>query len=89
MKGNQIKHGKKQFVLDENRRKTYTQSHQSVGGREPSVLTTFDAERKQLLAVRITLMLNFLINSMIMKLMLIKAMHEIPVNDGGSFCNKF
>ncbi|XP_059448013.1 uncharacterized protein LOC132179308 isoform X3 [Corylus avellana] len=51
MKGNQIKHGKKQFVLDENRRKTYNLSHPSVGGREPSVLTTFDGERKQLLAV--------------------------------------
>lgn len=89
MKGNQMKLGKKQFVLDENRRKTYKQSHPSVGGREPSVLTTFDGERKQLLAVRITLMLNFLFNSLMMKLMLLKAMHEIPVNDGLTVCNTF
>lgn len=44
-----MKHGKKQFVLDENRRNTYTEFLQS--GREPSVLTTFDAERKQLMTV--------------------------------------
>lgn len=89
IKGNQIKHGKKQVVFDENKRKTYKQSHPSVGGREPSVLTTFDGERKQLLAVRITLMLSFLFNSLMMKLMLLKAMHEILVNEGGSVCNKF
>ncbi|KAL5856255.1 hypothetical protein ACOSQ4_006057 [Xanthoceras sorbifolium] len=50
-KGYSIKHGKKQFVPDENRRNTYWQSQQSASGREPSVLTTFDAERKQLMAV--------------------------------------
>uniref|UniRef100_A0A2N9F3E5 Bromo domain-containing protein n=1 Tax=Fagus sylvatica TaxID=28930 RepID=A0A2N9F3E5_FAGSY len=53
MKGNQIKHGKKPFVFDENRRNTYRQSHPSASGREASVLTTFDGERKQLMAVGI------------------------------------
>ncbi|KAJ9189432.1 hypothetical protein P3X46_000727 [Hevea brasiliensis] len=48
-KGNSMKHRKRQFVLDENRRNTYSQL--SAGGREPSVLATFDAERKQLMAV--------------------------------------
>ncbi|KAI9182266.1 hypothetical protein LWI28_023717 [Acer negundo] len=50
-KGYSMKYGKKQFVPDENRRNTYWQSQQSASGREPSVLTTFDAERKQLMAV--------------------------------------
>ncbi|KAF2302486.1 hypothetical protein GH714_036541 [Hevea brasiliensis] len=48
-KGNSMKHRKRQFVLDENRRNTYSQL--SAGGREPSVLATFDAERKQLMAL--------------------------------------
>ncbi|OAY37549.1 uncharacterized protein LOC110626970 [Manihot esculenta] len=48
-KGNSMKYGKRQFVLDENRRNTYKQL--PAGGGEPSVLTTFDAERKQLMAV--------------------------------------
>ncbi|XP_020535536.1 uncharacterized protein LOC105635519 isoform X2 [Jatropha curcas] len=48
-KGNSMKYGKKQFSFDENRRNTYKQS--SAGGREPSVLTTFDSERKQLMTV--------------------------------------
>ncbi|KAM1233979.1 hypothetical protein TB2_003523 [Malus domestica] len=43
--------GKKQFVFDENRRNTYNQTHPSASGRESSVLTTFDGERKQLMAV--------------------------------------
>ncbi|KAG6653662.1 uncharacterized protein LOC122310867 [Carya illinoinensis] len=51
MKGNQMKHGKKQVVLDDNRRKTYKQSQLLASGRELSVLTTFDGERKQLMAV--------------------------------------
>ncbi|KAG6763250.1 hypothetical protein POTOM_033790 [Populus tomentosa] len=45
------KHIKKHLALDENRRNTYKQFHPSAGGRVPSVLTTFDAERKQLVAV--------------------------------------
>lgn len=44
-----MKHGKKQVVLDENRRNTYKQFHQSL--RESSVLTTFDADKKQLMTV--------------------------------------
>ncbi|XP_062081535.1 uncharacterized protein LOC133787501 [Humulus lupulus] len=50
MRGN-FKNGKKQFMLDENRRNTYMQPHPSAGGREPSVLTTFDGERKLLMPV--------------------------------------
>ncbi|PON45033.1 Histone acetylase PCAF [Parasponia andersonii] len=50
MRGN-LKNGKKQFLLDENRRNTYFQLHPSNGGREPSVLTTFDGEKKQLMPV--------------------------------------
>ncbi|KAL5562340.1 hypothetical protein UlMin_032087 [Ulmus minor] len=46
-----LKNGKKQFVLDENRRNTYMQLHASAGGREPSVLATFDGERKMLMPV--------------------------------------
>ncbi|WCJ40014.1 DNA-binding bromodomain-containing protein [Euphorbia peplus] len=48
-RGSSFKNGKKQFVIDENRRNTYMQFSDS--GREPSVLATFDAERKQLVAV--------------------------------------
>ncbi|KAK9286346.1 hypothetical protein L1049_014739 [Liquidambar formosana] len=51
LKGNSMKHGKKQFVLDENRRNTYKQGHPSAGVREPSVLATFDREKKLLMAV--------------------------------------
>ncbi|XP_042985577.1 uncharacterized protein LOC122314219 isoform X1 [Carya illinoinensis] len=51
MKGNQMKHGKKQVVLDENRRNTYKHSQPLPGGQEMSVLTTFVGERKQLMAV--------------------------------------
>lgn len=50
-----MKHGKKQFVPDENRRNTYLQFHPSVGGRDQSVFTTFDVDRKQLMAVCILL----------------------------------
>ncbi|KAL3597767.1 hypothetical protein D5086_009404 [Populus alba] len=45
------KHSKKPLAIDENRRNTYKQFNPSAGGRVPSVLTTFDAERKQLVAV--------------------------------------
>ncbi|KAJ8765151.1 hypothetical protein K2173_010642 [Erythroxylum novogranatense] len=48
-KGSSLKFGKKQFPLDDNRRNTY--NNPLAGGREPSVLSTFDAERKQLMAV--------------------------------------
>ncbi|XP_044488937.1 uncharacterized protein LOC123213543 [Mangifera indica] len=50
-RGYSMKHGKKQFVPDENRRNTYLQFHPSAGGRERSVFTTFDVDRKQLMAV--------------------------------------
>ncbi|KAM7261237.1 hypothetical protein ACFE04_026712 [Oxalis oulophora] len=50
-KVNSLRHGKKQSVLDQSRRNTYKQSLLSFGGRELSVLTTFDSERKQLMAV--------------------------------------
>ncbi|KAG9442964.1 hypothetical protein H6P81_018818 [Aristolochia fimbriata] len=43
--------GKKQFIFDENRRNTYKQSLQSLSAREPSVLSTFDGERRQLMPV--------------------------------------
>ena len=51
-----MKFGKKQFVLDENRRNTYKQFDDAAGWRKPSVLATFDAERKHLVAVRIMLL---------------------------------
>ncbi|KAF6137652.1 hypothetical protein GIB67_020368 [Kingdonia uniflora] len=50
-KGLSMKAGKKQFVMDENRRNTYNPSHQSANGREPSILTTFDEEKRQLMPV--------------------------------------
>ncbi|XP_050231407.1 uncharacterized protein LOC126680329 isoform X2 [Mercurialis annua] len=49
VKGNSVEFGKRQVVVDESRRNTYKLL--SAGGREPSVLTTFDSERKQLMAV--------------------------------------
>ncbi|GFS37653.1 DNA-binding bromodomain-containing protein [Actinidia rufa] len=51
LKGTCMKNGKKQVVFDGNRRNTYQPSHLSPGGREPSVLMTFDVHRKQLVAV--------------------------------------
>ncbi|KAL6963592.1 hypothetical protein U1Q18_034603 [Sarracenia purpurea var. burkii] len=50
--------GKKQVVFDhdDNRRNTYKQTHLSLGGREPSILTTFNEQKKQLVAVCIMLM---------------------------------
>lgn len=45
-----MKHGKKHIVLDETRRNTYN-SYSLACGQEPSVLTAFDRERKQLIAV--------------------------------------
>ena len=56
MRGN-AKHGKKQVVHEESRRNTYMQSHPSAGVREPSVLMTFDGERKQLMPVSVFLLL--------------------------------
>lgn len=50
-KGYSAKHDKKQAISIENRRNTYSQFHPSACGREPSVLTTFSRERKQLMAV--------------------------------------
>lgn len=51
VKGGSVKYGKKQIVLDENRRNTYKQSNRLAGGQKPSVLATFDREKKQLVAV--------------------------------------
>ncbi|KAE8671199.1 Ser/Thr-rich protein T10 in DGCR region, putative isoform 1 [Hibiscus syriacus] len=48
--GYMVKNGKKNFVLDENRRNTYNLFHSSAA-REASVLNTFAGERKQLLTV--------------------------------------
>lgn len=50
-KGNSAKHDRKQAISNENRRNTYSQFHPSACGHEPSVLTTFSRERKQLMAV--------------------------------------
>ncbi|OWM80505.1 hypothetical protein CDL15_Pgr019785 [Punica granatum] len=50
-KGSLMKLGKKQTVPDENRRNTYKQYHPSTSGREPTVLATFNRERKQLMPV--------------------------------------
>jgi len=50
-KGIMMKHGKKNIVLDENRRNTYRQSCTLASGEEPSVLTTFDGDRKLLIPV--------------------------------------
>ncbi|KAK6253199.1 hypothetical protein QUC31_014919 [Theobroma cacao] len=55
LKGYMMKHGKRNFVLDENRRNTYKLFHPSVAAPEASVLTTFDGERKQLLTVGVYL----------------------------------
>ncbi|KAF8406712.1 hypothetical protein HHK36_008804 [Tetracentron sinense] len=51
VKAMSMRYGKKLFVLDENRRNTYKQSHPTAGGREASVLTSFDGEKQQLMAV--------------------------------------
>ena len=53
VKGFSMKYPKKSLVIDENRRITY--SHPQVFGSisEPSVLTTFEGERKQLIPVSI------------------------------------
>ncbi|XVE49599.1 hypothetical protein DITRI_Ditri01bG0094900 [Diplodiscus trichospermus] len=55
LKGYIMKHGKRHFVLDENRRNTYNLFHLSAAAQEASVLTTFDGEKKQLLAVGVYL----------------------------------
>ncbi|CAL5332019.1 unnamed protein product [Camellia sinensis] len=47
----EAKYGKKQFSLDENRRGTYQQFHPSAFGDEPSVLTIFNGDMKQLMGV--------------------------------------
>ncbi|KAL6982600.1 hypothetical protein U1Q18_015988 [Sarracenia purpurea var. burkii] len=47
----EAKNGKKQFSLDENRRATYKQFRRLAFGHEPSVLTTFNGDLKQLMGV--------------------------------------
>ncbi|KAA8537403.1 hypothetical protein F0562_026910 [Nyssa sinensis] len=47
----EAKYGRKQYSLDENRRATYEQFHPLTFGHEPSVLTTFNGQMKQLLGV--------------------------------------
>ncbi|XP_074560872.1 uncharacterized protein LOC141817073 isoform X2 [Curcuma longa] len=49
-KGGALKYPKKSSVNDENRRNTYTEP-QVVSSTEPSVLTAFDGQRKQLIPV--------------------------------------
>jgi hypothetical protein len=44
-----MKYGKKPFVLDENKRDTYKHP---LGSHEPSILSTFEGELKQLVVVR-------------------------------------
>ncbi|KAL5713807.1 hypothetical protein ACHQM5_015852 [Ranunculus cassubicifolius] len=51
LKGISMKYGKKNYVLDENRRTTYNLSHSLNSGHTPSVLATFEGEKKQLMAV--------------------------------------
>ncbi|KAJ4962692.1 hypothetical protein NE237_022631 [Protea cynaroides] len=51
LKGTSVKYGKKQFVLDENRRNTYKQFHPSAVGCKSPVFTAFDGEPKQLMNV--------------------------------------
>ncbi|KAK1297083.1 Transcription factor GTE10 [Acorus calamus] len=51
MKGMSMKLAKKNIVIDENRRNTYKLAQQLSSGHEPSVLTTFEEEKKQLLPV--------------------------------------
>ncbi|KAM7479511.1 hypothetical protein LguiA_027724 [Lonicera macranthoides] len=46
-----MKRGKKHFFVDESRRNTYKQTHIPSGPQEPSVMTTFDGQRRQLTAV--------------------------------------
>jgi len=50
-KGNSSKYGKRFSVIDENRRNTYKQPQPSTFVHEPSILTAFDGERKQLVTV--------------------------------------
>lgn len=76
-RGTSMKNGKKQFAVDENRRNTYKQFHPSVSGREPSVLTTFDAEGKHLMAVCITLLSILLFKSLKRKIMQLIAFHGV------------
>lgn len=63
-----MKHGKKHFVLDENRRNTY---NPSSAAREESVLNTFNGERKHLLTVRILYMYDnhLILSNIILKLL--------------------
>ncbi|XP_073106137.1 uncharacterized protein [Elaeis guineensis] len=51
MKGPSTKYGKKNSVMDENRRNTYKQPQLSACVYEPPVLTALDGERKQLVPV--------------------------------------
>ncbi|GMH16327.1 hypothetical protein Nepgr_018168 [Nepenthes gracilis] len=51
VKGISMKHGKKQIILDESRRNTYMVDSGSSGRQEPSILTVFDGERRQLVSV--------------------------------------
>ncbi|XP_022744065.1 uncharacterized protein LOC111295001 [Durio zibethinus] len=55
LKGYAMKHGKRHFVLDENRRNAYKLFHPLAAAREASVLTTFNGEKKQLVAVGVYL----------------------------------
>ena len=52
-KGIAMKHGKKHIVLDDSRRSTYMHSYALSCGQDSSIFTTFNRERKQLIAVSI------------------------------------
>ncbi|GAB4853017.1 hypothetical protein Ancab_017206 [Ancistrocladus abbreviatus] len=51
LKGIPVKHGKKQVILNESRRSTYTQSYSTTGRQESSTLGIFSGERKLLIPV--------------------------------------
>ncbi|GMH23635.1 hypothetical protein Nepgr_025478 [Nepenthes gracilis] len=51
LKGISMKHGKKQIILDETKRSTYVRSCGSACRQEPSIMTIFNVERKQLIPV--------------------------------------
>jgi len=53
-----MKHGKKQIVLDENRRNTYKQTY-TLACRQPSIFTMLGLGRKQLIGVSMLLIARF------------------------------
>ena len=64
---NSVRQGKRPIVSDENRRNTYKQFQAAAALLEPSVLNTFDRERKLLMPVCIRLIYckHFLLSAML------------------------